>query len=130
VHVIGRAIIGELPAAPLGGGNDGVPAVFGIFIFIFLVVFVLSITLAIYKFSQTRQMAMKKGASEGEATVLALSGPVGTAAAFVAPNPAGHPGQGPASTETRIREVRALQSKGLITPEQAEARVDEILKGI
>jgi predicted lipid-binding transport protein (Tim44 family) len=128
--VTGPAILGELSPAPLGGGSDGVPAVFGIFVFIFLVVFVLSIVFAIYRFSQTRQMAMKKGATEGEATVLAMSGPVGTAAAFVAPNPADHLGQGPASAETRIREVRALQSKGLISPEQAEARIEEILKGI
>ena len=124
------AILGEVSPVPLGGGSDGVPAVFGIFIFLFIVMFVVSIVFAIYRFSQTRQMAMKKGATEGEATVLAMSGPVGTAAAFVAPNPAGHPGQGPASAETRIREVRSLQAKGLITPEQAETRVDEILKGI
>jgi hypothetical protein len=128
--VTGLSILGDVSPAPLGGGHDGVPAVFGIFVFLFLVVFVLAITLAIYRFSQTRQMARKKGATEGEALVLAMSGPVGTAAAFVAPTPGGQPGQGPASAETRIREVRALQSKGLITPEQAEARVDEILKGI
>ena len=126
----GRAILGELSPAPLGGGSDGIPAIFGVVVFLFLVLFVLGVTLAIYRFSQTRQMAMKKGATVGESIVLAMSGPVGTAAAFVAPNPAGQAGQGPASAETRIREVRALQAKGLITPEQADSRVDEILKGI
>jgi hypothetical protein len=95
--VTGLAILGDISSAPLGGGHDGVPAAFGIVVFLFLVVFVIAITLA---------------------------------AAFVASAPGGQPGQGPASAETRIREVRALQSKGLITPEQAEARVDEILKGI
>jgi hypothetical protein len=123
-------MLGELsPMGTTDGG--GLPVVFGLFVFLFLVMFVVSITVAIYKFSQTRQMAMKKGATQGEATVLAMSGPVGTAAAFVASNPSNRSSStGPASAEARIREVRTLQAKGLITTEQAEARVDEILKGI
>jgi hypothetical protein len=84
---------------------------------------VVSIVVAVYKFSQTRQMAMKRGATEGEATVLAMSGPIGAAAAYVAPG-------APQSSEARITEVRALQAKGLISAEQAETRVAEILKGI
>jgi uncharacterized iron-regulated membrane protein len=133
------AILGALsPMGTTDGG--GFPAVFGVFVFLILVMFVVGITVAIYKFSQTRQMAMKKGATQGEATVLAMSGPVGTAAAFVAANPSspssspssfgGSSFGGPASAEARIREVRGLQAKGLISLEQAEARVDEILKGI
>jgi predicted lipid-binding transport protein (Tim44 family) len=127
--VTATAILGE--HSPLGtNDSSGLPAVAGVFIFLFLVLFVVSIVVAIFRFSQTRQMALKKGATQGEATVLAMSGPVGTAAAFVAANPSNHSSSGPASAEARIREVRALQAKGLITTEQAEARVDEILQGM
>jgi hypothetical protein len=128
--VAGNAFVAEL--SPMGTTDSGgFPAIFSIFIFLFLVMFVVSITVGIYKFSQTRQMAMKKGATQGEATVLAMSGPVGTAAAFVAANQSSPSSPSrPPSAEDRIREVRALQAKGLITTEQADARVDEILKGI
>jgi competence protein ComGC len=100
------------------------PAIFGIFVFMFIVVFIVSVTTAIFKFSKTRQMALEKGASENEATAVALSGDIGTAAAYVkkpaAPRPAAE----------RVREVRDLQAQGLITEAQAEARVAEILRSI
>ncbi len=100
------------------------PAIFGVFVFIFIVVFIVSVTTAIFKFSKTRQMALEKGASENEATAVALSGDIGTAAAYVkrpdAPRPAA----------ARVREVRDLQAQGLITEAQAEARIAEILRSI
>ena len=86
--------------------DQGMPAIFGVFVFIFIVVFIVSVTTAIFKFSKTRQMALEKGATENEATAVALSGDIGTAAAYVkkpdAPRPA---------TE-RVREVREAAGTG------------------
>lgn len=96
--------------------SDGLSAFFVLFGVLFLV----AIGVSIFKFSQTRQMALKKGATESEATALALSGDIGTAASFVKSG----------STEQRVREVRHLQSQGLISHEQAEARVAEILREV
>lgn len=93
----------------------------GGFIALFVIVALLAIGTSIFKFSQTRQMALKKGATESEATALALSGDVGTAASFV---------KNDDSNEERIREVRHLQQQGLITVEQAEQRVAEILREV
>jgi hypothetical protein len=71
-------------------------------------------------------MALRKGASEREANVVALSGDLGTAAAYVKP-PTGAVTRTP---EERIREVRDLRAKELITAEQAEQRVAEILRSV
>ena len=104
--------------------DQGPPAIFGVFVFIFIVVFIVSIGTAIFKFSKTRQMALEKGASQNEATAVALSGDIGTAAAYVKPPEAQRP-----ATE-RVREVRELQAQGLITEAQADQRVAEILRSI
>ena len=114
------------PAGTLMGPGDtdtGMPAIIGFFFFVFIVVVIVSIVVALLKFSRTRQMAIDKGATEDEALAVALSGDVGTAAAFVKPATAR-----PAAE--RVREVRALQTQGLITDAQAEQRVAEILKSI
>jgi hypothetical protein len=110
-----------LPAMP---SDQGPPAIFGVFVVIFFVVLVVSITTAIFKFSKTRQMALEKGASENEATAVALSGDIGTAAAYVK-----QPAPARPATE-RVREVRELQAQGLITEAQADARIAEILRTI
>lgn len=106
--------------------SGGMPAIMGVFFAIFVIVAIASIVLSLVKFSRTRQMAMGKGATDAEATAIALSGDVGTAAAFI------KPAQGPQgrSSAERIGEVRSLQSGGLITAEQAETRIAEILRGI
>jgi len=91
------------------------------FFVLFAIAAVASIVVGIFKFSQTREMAMKKGATESEATAVALSGDLGTVASFVKGGP---------STEERIREVRHLQTEGLITAEQAEQRIAEILREV
>jgi hypothetical protein len=104
--------------------DQGTPAIFGVFVFIFIVVFVVAVATSIFKFSKTRQMALEKGASENEATAVALSGDLGTAAAYVKQSAPARP-----ATE-RVREVRELQAQGLITEAQADARVAEILRTI
>lgn len=101
--------------------DNGMPGFMSAFFVIFGIVFVIGIFVSIFKFSQTREMAMKKGATESEATAVALSGDLGTVASFV---------KGSGSTEDRIREVRHLQTQGLITAEQAEQRVAEILRDV
>lgn len=106
----------------LPGENDPSGAMSG-FMVLFFIAFIAVIGISIFKFSQTRQMAMKKGASEAEATAVALSGDVATAATFLKSD-------APKSAEERIREVRSLHSQGLITAEQAERRVEEILRGV
>ncbi len=106
------------------GTDTGMPAIMGVFFFIFVVVLIVSVVMAAIKFSRTRQMALDKGASENDALAVALSGDVGTAAAFVKSAPTSRP------TADRVREVRELQSQGLITEEQAESRIAEILKSI
>jgi hypothetical protein len=81
-------------------------------------------------------MAIRKGATGAEATAVALSGDLGTTAAFYKSGASGTAHRPPPTSETgrsaadRIREVRSLEAQGLITAEQAEARVDEILKGV
>ena len=100
--------------------DSGMPGIMSAFFVIFGIVFVISIFVGLFKFSQTREMAMKKGASESEAPAVALSGDLGTIASFV---------KGGSPTEDRIREVRHLQSQGLISAHQADQRVEEILRG-
>mgnify|MGYP003389010900 CR=1 FL=1 len=101
--------------------DSGMPGFMTAFFVIFGIVFVISIFVGLFKFSQTREMAIKKGATESEATAVALSGDLGTVASFV---------KGVSSTEDRIREVRHLQEQGLITAQQAEQRVAEILRDV
>lgn len=113
--------------APMDNGSDsGLPGIFGAFFAIFILMFIGGIVLSVVKFSRTRQMAMDKGATDAEATAIALSGDVGTAAAFIKPG-AQTP---PKSSAERITEIRSLQTQGLISPEQAQTRIDEILRGI
>lgn len=115
-------LVSRVRMLPNGGDEDPAGAMSG-FMIIFFVIFAVAIGVSIFKFSQTRQMALKKGASEAEATAVALSGDVATAATFLK-------GEAPRSTEERIREVRSLQEQGLITSEQADQRVAEILRGV
>lgn len=98
----------------------------GGFAVIFVLFFVFAIGATIFKFTQTRQMALKKGATEAEATAIAMSGDVGTAASFVKHDTPDT--ERPASA--RIAEVRSLLDQGLITQDQADARISEILRSI
>jgi hypothetical protein len=74
--------------------------------------------------------------SQADATTLAVfGGTVGTAAAYLKPAVEGQGATAPIVTtpmtrEELIVEVRDLEAKGLITAEQAERRVDEILRSI
>ena len=104
------------------------------FIFVFICIFVGLIGFAIYKVLATRELAKRNGASDKDATTLALfGGDVGTAAAYLKPAVAGEaPSATPAPVATKeelIVELRDLEAKGLITNEQVERRVEEILRG-
>ena len=113
-------------AAQLQVDASGTPAIFELIMVVFVVVAIASVGTAVYKFAATRQIAIEKGASPSTATALALSGDIGTAAAYV--------GEGTTTTPTtsadRVREVRELERHGLITSGQAEARIAEILRSI
>ena len=101
-----------------------------------MVVFVVAVIGSIVGYVAKRDMAKRRGASDADASTMALfGGDVGTAAVYLkdgsqspAPTPAP---AGPArSVEERVREVRSLETEGLITAEQATARVDEILRSV
>lgn len=123
------------------GPPDGI---FTAFIVLFVVVFVVMIIGSIVRYTATRNMAKRRGASDADASTMALfGGEVGTAAVYLkdasqmpGPTttvsvPAVPAAAGPArSVEERVREVRELETKGLITAEQATARVDEILRSV
>ena len=95
---------------------------------IFVLVFIVAIAVTIVKFATTRNMALKKGADPTEATVMALSGDVGTAATFLKPDQPTSPHQ--PTVEERIRKVHDLEAQGLITSEQAKERIATILSEI
>ena len=95
---------------------------------------VAAIAFLVYKVLATRELAKRNGASDKDATTLALfGGDVGTAAAYLKPAVAGEaPSATPAPVATKeelIVELRDLEAKGLITNEQVERRVEEILRG-
>jgi hypothetical protein len=113
-----------------------IDSAFTVFIVLFVLMILGSIVVAIVRYTATRDMAKRRGASDADASTMALfGGEVGTAAVYlkdgaqsspVEPAPAG-PSR---SVEERVREVRELEAKGLITAEQATARVDEILRSV
>jgi uncharacterized membrane protein len=115
------------------GPPDGI---FTAFIVLFVLVFVVMIIGSIVRYTATRNMAKRRGASDADASTMALfGGEVGTAAVYLKDGaqspPAARAPTGPArSVEERVREVRELEAKGLITAEQATARVDEILRSV
>ena len=115
------------------GPPDGI---FTAFIVLFVVVFVAMIGFSIWSIVATRKMAKRRGASDADATTLALfGGETGTAVAYAVKDARPAPVVGPVeqsstAVEQRIREVRELEAKGLITAEQATARVDEILRSV
>ncbi len=123
------------------GPPDGI---FTAFIVLFVLVFVVMIIGSIVRYTATRNMAKRRGASDADASTMALfGGEVGTAAVYLkngsqspAPTMAQSSPSSPApagpsrSVEDRVREVRELEAKGLITAEQATARVDEILRSV
>ena len=121
------------PGFSVDPGFHGFP---GEFIALFVLVVVIAVVVSIVRYTATRDMAKRRGASDEDASTIALfGGEVGTAAAYlrdgnqsspVEPAPAG-PSR---SVEERVREVRELEAKGLITAEQATARVDEILRSV
>lgn len=113
-----------------GPGDAGMGALFALFMFVFFAAFAVAIVIAVFKFVKTREMAMHKGASGAEATAVALSGDVGTAAAFVKQPAPGEPATVGRSLDDRIAAVNDLRERGLITPAQADARVAEILAEI
>jgi hypothetical protein len=110
--------------------------IFTAFIVLFVLVFVVMIIGSIVRYTATRNMAKRRGASDADASTMALfGGEVGTAAVYLKDGaqspPAARAPTGPArSVEERVREVRELEAKGLITAEQATARVDEILRSV
>ncbi|MFM2079256.1 MAG: hypothetical protein RJA49_3146 [Actinomycetota bacterium] len=116
--------------------DTGMPGIIGVFFFLFVLVCIGVVVLSVVKFKATRDMAIRKGATSTEATAVALSGDLGTTAAFYKPGAVGTapapaaPASTTRSAADRIREVRSLEAQGLITAEQAEARVGDILKGV
>lgn len=117
-------------AAQLQVDASGTPAFFELIMVVFVVVAIASVGTAVYKFAATRQIAIEKGASSSTATALALSGDIGTAAAYVGEGTITAPVTGARSSADRVREVRELERAGLITPGQAEARIAEIRRSI
>ncbi len=109
--------------------TSGFSSLFGLMI-------VVGIGLSVWRFAATRNMAKRRGASDADATTVALfGGETGTAVAYAVkdarPAEATEPErQSPADVEERIRSVRELESKGLITTEQAASRVEEILRDV
>lgn len=110
--------------------SHGPGVLFGLFAFLFFALFLAAVGVAVFRVVRTRRMALDTGASSHDALALALSGTVGTAAAYVkAPSErATAPVQRTAAS--RIEEVRALQQQSLITEAQAEQRIGEILAEI
>jgi len=112
--------------------DQGVGVMFVLTVIIFLMSAL--VAFAAWKIVATRRLAQRNGASDADATTLAVfGGTVGTAAAYLKPAVEGQGATAPiaASPMTReelITEVRDLEAKGLITAEQAERRVDEILR--
>jgi Mn2+/Fe2+ NRAMP family transporter len=115
--------------------DGGVGLMFVVAVLFFLAMMTAIVGFAAWKIVATRRLAQRNGASDADATTLAVfGGTVGTAAAYLKPAVAG-PGApavtaAPATREDLITEVRDLEAKGLITPEQADRRVDEILRGV
>jgi len=114
--------------------DQGVGVMFVLTVIIFLLLMSALVAFAAWKIVATRRLAQRNGASDADATTLAVfGGTVGTAAAYLKPAVEGQGATAPiaASPMTReelITEVRDLEAKGLITAEQAERRVDEILR--
>jgi hypothetical protein len=110
--------------------------VFGFATVVFLLLMAALVGFAAWKIVATRRLAQRNGASDADATTLAVfGGTVGTAAAYLKPAVEGQGSAAsivtsPMTREELIVEVRDLEAKGLITPEQAERRVDEILRSI
>jgi hypothetical protein len=108
---------------------------FGFATVVFLLLMASLVGFAAWKIVATRRLAQRNGASDADATTLAVfGGTVGTAAAYLKPAVGGQATQpvaaSPMTREELITEVRDLEAKGLITPDQAERRVDEILRSI
>lgn len=123
------------------GPPDGI---FTAFIVVFVLVLVAGVITSIVRYTATRDMAKRRGASDADAATVALfGGEVGTAAVYLkdgqqTPAPTAGlttpamstPVAPKRSVEERVREVRDLEAKGLITADQATARVDEILRSV
>jgi hypothetical protein len=109
---------------------------FGFATVVFLLLMASLVGFAAWKIVATRRLAQRNGASDADATTLAVfGGTVGTAAAYLKPAVEGQGATAPIVTtpmtrEELIVEVRDLEAKGLITAEQAERRVDEILRTV
>lgn len=110
------------------------------FMVLMIVVLMVGVIGSIVGYVAKRDMAKRRGASDADASTMALfGGEVGTAAVYLKDGsqpaaPASAPTPAPAgparSVEERVREVRSLETEGLITAEQATARVDEILRSV
>lgn len=115
--------------------DHGVGVMFVLAVLFFLLLMAALVGFAAWKIVATRRLAQRNGASDADATTLAVfGGPVGTAAAYLKPAVGGQAAQAvvttPMTREELIVEVRDLEAKGLITAEQAERRVDEILRTV
>ncbi|MEN9644664.1 MAG: hypothetical protein RL238_1333 [Actinomycetota bacterium] len=122
----------SMPSDPGFDGfeSHGPGLMFGFFAFVFFVLFLLAVGIAVFRVVRTRRMALDTGASSHDALALALSGTVGTAAAYVK-SPTERPAEpAPRTAASRIEEVRSLQQQSLITEAQAEQRIGEILAEI
>ncbi|MEX1105632.1 MAG: hypothetical protein WEB78_05485 [Ilumatobacteraceae bacterium] len=113
---------------------------FGFASLVFVLLMAALVGFAAWKIVATRRLAQRNGASDADATTLAVfGGPVGTAAAYLKPAVGGQTAAAaaaaaadtlPMTREQLITEVRDLEAKGLITTDQAERRVDEILRSV
>lgn len=128
--------------SPIGGSDlasddFGPPEwLFSGFMVVFALVLVAGIFYAISSMIATRNMAKRRGASDQDANALALfGGENGTAVAYAVKDarptaPGLSEARSSADVEERIRSVRELEAKGLVTAEQAAERVEEILRDV
>jgi hypothetical protein len=119
-----------MPDSPGFPGDPGFP---GEFVALFVLFVVIAVVVSIVRYTATRDMAKRRGASDQDASTIALfGGEVGTAAAYLRDGNQSSPeAPAPAGPSRSVEEqVRELEAKGLITAEQATARVDEILRSV
>lgn len=125
--------IGVFDSTPLGGSQSdggGFGAVFVIFVLV-------AIGFAIFKFVTVRDMGIRRGLSERDATAAALFSDDEVTSTMILRPEASSPRPRPLSTpapapsiEERLATVESLRDKGVISDAEAESRRAEILDEI
>jgi hypothetical protein len=119
----------------VGVGLDPSPGIPAGFAAIFVIVLIGGIAMTIWRVSLARQVARRSGMNENEATAVTLLTDNGLEAAYLA----GQMRSGASydteavpdrSTATRLRELEALRSQGLVTEQEYDARRKAILDSL